>query len=230
LTIVEKDLTLDFSIDGKGLDVATSYSCLTEGRVKMTGILDFSAKISSQGQARGLISNIQGPLEMNFSNGSIEQSKLLARTLEVLNFTEIVKGRLPDLGSTGFAYSTISVQGTFQGEKLILEKVFMDGETLDVLGEGELDFGQGTVDVELLAAPFKTVDTVVKNIPGVNYLLAGSLVTIPVSVKGDQNDPKVRVMSVSSVGSSLLGLGGRIIKSPFKLIETIVPGRDGPKK
>ncbi len=230
LTIVEKDLTLDFSIDGKGLDVATSYSCLTEGRVKMTGALDFSAKISSQGQAGELISNIQGPLEMNFSNGSIEQSKLLARTLEVLNVTEIVKGRLPDLGSTGFAYSTISVQGAFQGEKLILKKIFMDGETLDVLGEGELDFGQGTLDVELLAAPFKTVDTVVKNIPGVNYLLAGSLVTIPVSVKGDQDDPKVRVLSVSSIGSSLLGLGGRIIKSPLKLIESIVPGRDDPKK
>jgi hypothetical protein len=167
---------------------------------------------------------------MNFTKGSIEQSKLLARTLEVLNVTEIVRGKLPDLGSTAFAYSTINMQGTFQGEKLIINKIHMDGETLDVLGQGELDFIKETLDVELMAAPFKTVDTVVKYIPGVNYLLAGTLVTIPVSVKGDMNDPKVMVMSPSSVGSGLLRLGERIIKSPVKLIETMTPTKSESKK
>ena len=230
LTVDGKKLSLDFTLEGKGLDVASSYSCLTEGRVKMTGTLDFSSQISAQGEAENLINNMQGPIEMNFKKGSIEQSKLLARTLAVLNVTEIVKGKLPDLGTTGFAYSLITMKGAFEGEKLLIETLFMDGETLDVLGEGELDFGKETVDVELLAAPFKTANTVVRNIPGVNYLLAGSLVTIPVSVKGDLADPRVRVMSASSVGSSLLGLGGRIIKSPLKLIETLTPKKDDAKK
>ena len=89
---------------------------------------------------------------------------------------------------------------------------------------------QKTVNIELLAAPFKTVDTVIKNIPGVNYLLAGSLVAIPVSVKGSLDDPKVRIMSASSVGGSLLRLGERTIKSPLKLIETIIPGKERPPK
>jgi hypothetical protein len=223
LTIVGNDLSLDVTLEGKGLDVAASYSCLTEGRVKMTGTLDFSAKISAQGEAGDLVSKMQGPIEMNFTKGSIEQSKLLARTLAVLNVTEIVKGKLPDLGSTGFTYSTITMQGTLQGTKLIIEKVQMDGDTLDILGQGEVDFEQETIDVELMAAPFKTVDTIVKFIPGINYLLAGSLVTIPVSVKGTIDDPKVLVMSPSSVGSGLLKLGERVIKSPVKLIETMTP-------
>ncbi len=230
LSVSGKDFVLDFTLEGKGLDVATSYSCLTDGRVKMTGSLDFSSKIHSEGQAGELMGNLQGPLEMNFTKGSIKQSKLLALILEVLNVTEIVKGRLPDLGSSGFAYSLLNLHGNFQGEKLVIDKIFMDGETLDILGQGELDFGQESVDIELLAAPFKTVDTVVKNIPGVNYLLAGSLVSIPVSIKGDLDDPKVRVMSVSSVGSGLLGLGGRIIKSPLKLIETLIPGKGSSKE
>jgi hypothetical protein len=106
----------------------------------------------------------------------------------------------------------------------------MDGETLDVLGQGVVDIEQETVNIELLAAPFKTVDTVVKNIPGVNYLLAGSLVAIPLSVKGKLADPKVRVLSASSVGTSLLNLGERTIKAPLKLIETIMPRRETPKK
>jgi hypothetical protein len=189
----------------------------------MTGTLDFSGKISSQGKIGELITNMQGPLEMNFTKGVIEQDKWLARTLEVLNVTEIVKGKLPNLTRAGFAYSTITLQGSFKGDKLIIEKLAMDGDTLDVIGNGELDFGQETVNLELLAAPFQTIDTVVKNIPGVKYLLAGSLVTIPISIKGHQADPKVRVMSASSVGSSLLGLGERIIKSPLRLIETMTP-------
>jgi hypothetical protein len=196
----------------------------------MTGTLDFSSKITAQGEAEDLVNNMQGPLEMTFTKGTIEQSKLLARTLEVLNVTEIVKGKLPDLGSTGFIYSTINLQGSFQGEKLIIEKIHMDGETLDVLGQGEVNFIQGTVDVELMAAPFKTVDTVVKYIPGINYLLAGTLVTIPVSVKGNMTDPNVMVMSPSSVGSGLLKLGERVIKSPVKLIETLIPTKSKVKE
>ena len=227
LAIAGDDLSLDFTLEGKGLDVETSYSCLTEGRVKMTGNLDFSSKITAQGQAKDLVSNLQGPLEMKFTKGLIEQSKLMARTLEVLNVTEIIKGKLPNLSSEGFSYSTIDIQGDFQGAKLIINKIQMDGDTLDVIGQGELDFREETINAELLAAPFKTVDTVVKHIPGLNYLLGGSLVAIPVSVKGNQTDPKVRIMSASSVGSSLLSLGERVIKSPLKLIETVTPNKRG---
>jgi hypothetical protein len=154
----------------------------------------------------------------------------MARTLEILNVTEIVKGKLPNLNRDGFAYSKIDVQASFQGEKLLVDKIQMNGDTLNVLGQGELDFKDETIDAELLASPFKTADTVVRNIPGVNYLLAGTLVAIPVSIKGTQTDPRVRIMSASSVGSSLLSLGSRVIKSPFKLIETVSPGKSKTKE
>jgi hypothetical protein len=230
LVIAEEDLSLDLNLKGKGLDVETSYSCLTEGRVKMTGTLDFFSKVTSHGQAGELLNNLQGPLEMKFTKGVIEQSKLMARTLEVLNVTEIVKGKLPNLSSQGFAYSAIDIQGSFQAEKLLINKIQMNGDTLDVLGQGMLDFKEDTISAELLASPFKTVDTVVRNIPGINYLMGGSLVAIPISIKGKQTDPKVRIMSASAVGSSLLSLGERVIKSPLKLIETMSPGKRGAEK
>ena len=225
-----KSLALDITLVGKTLDVTTVYTCLDREQVKMTGTLDFSGQISGQGQVDELITVLQGPLEVTFSNGLIEQDKTLARVLEVLNVTEIVKGRLPNLSSAGFAYTTIELQGDFKGGQLLVKKLSMDGETLDVLGQGEIDLVQKTVNLELLAAPFKTVDTVVKNIPGVNYLMAGSLVAIPVSITGPLDDPKVRVLSASSIGSSLLRLGERTIKSPLKLIETFTPKGDEQKK
>jgi len=221
-----KSLALDITLDGKALDVTTVYTCVERERIKMTGTLDFSGQVSGQGQFDELIKVLQGPLEVKFSNGLIEEDKTLARVLEVLNVTEIVKGRLPNLSSNGFAYTTIELQGEFKGGKLLVKKLYMDGETLDVLGQGEIDLVQKTADIQLLASPFKTVDTVIKNIPGVNYLMAGSLVSIPVSIKGSLDDPKVQVLSASSIGSSLLRLGERTIKSPLKLIETFTPKDD----
>jgi len=229
-TIDGDNLALDVKLNGKALDVTTVSTCVEHEQVMMTGTLDFSAQISGQGQVDELITVLQGPLELTFSNGTIQQGKTLARVLEVLNVTEIVKGRLPSLNSEAFAYTTIILQGRFQAGKLLISKIEMDGKTLDALGQGEIDMVQKTVDVELLAAPFQTVDTVVKNIPGVNYLMAGSLVAIPVSIKGPLDDPKVRVLSASSVGSSLLRLGERTIKSPLKLIEKFTPKGDGRDK
>ena len=225
-----KSLALDVTLDGKALDVTTLSSCVDWEQVTMTGTLDLSGQISGQGQVDELLAVLQGPLQANFTNGTIQQGKILARTLEVLNITEIVKGRLPSLSSEAFAYKTITLQAEFLAGKLLISKLEMDGETLDALGEGEIDLVQKTVNIELLAAPFQTVDTVVKSIPGVNYLMAGSLVAIPVSIKGPMDDPQVRVLSASSIGSSLLRLGERTIKSPLKLIETFTPQGDSRDK
>ncbi len=90
-----------------------------------------------------------------------------------------------------------------------------------MLGKGTLDFKQMTLDVELLAAPFKTVDSAIKSIPGVNYLMAGNLISIPVGVKGDVADPKVSIMSATDISSSFLDFAERAIKSPLKLIESL---------
>ncbi|EKD39256.1 MAG: membrane protein-like protein [uncultured bacterium] len=214
---------LDLTLKGEKLDVATSYTCLTEGRVRATGRLDFASKITARGKMDDLVKNMKGPVQLTLSNGVIEQDKLVARTLEVLNFTEIVRGRLPDLDSTGFAYRTMTLQGKFQNGKLLIHKYFMDGETLDLIGYGEIDLEKKTLDGQLLAAPFKTVDTIVKYIPGVNYLLGGSLVAIPIGITGVLGDPRVEVMSASAVGSSLYNLAERTIKSPLKLFDTFNP-------
>jgi len=219
----EDEFSLDLNLAGKGLDVATSYTCLTEGRVRATGSLDFSSKVTAEGKMHELVKNLKGPLQLTLSNGVIKQAEWVSRTLEVLNVTEIVKGRLPDLRTQGFAYTTMTLQGEFKNGKLIIHELFMDGETLELVGYGEIDLEDETLEVQLLAAPLKTVDTVVKYIPGVNYLLGGSLVAIPVSITGTLDDPQVEVMSASAVSSSLYNLAKRTIAAPFKLIEQINP-------
>jgi len=230
ISIIDDEFSLDIALTGKDLDVATSYTCLREGQVKMTGNLDFSSQVTATGQIGELVKSLKGPLKMNFSNGVIEQDKMLARTLEVLNVTEIVKGRLPNLNSTGFVYSTIQLEGEFKNGKLILPTVYMDSETLDLIGHGEINLEDEAIDGQVLAAPFQTIDSVVNMIPGISYILGGGLVTIPISITGHLHNPEVSVLSVTAVGTSLLDLAERLVKSPFKLIESLFSwGKDDKK-
>jgi hypothetical protein len=219
-----KDVDLNVALLGKNLDVGTSYSCLTQGRVKMTGTMEFSSHIKAKGEMGELIGRLEGPLKMTFRQGVIEQSRILSTLLEVLNVTEIVKGRLPNMATAGFKYSVITVDGQFRNGKLLVEKLFVDGETLEILGFGEIDLEKETVNLELLAAPFKTVDTIIKYVPGVNYLMGDSLVVVPVNVSGTLVDPQVNIMSPSSVSKGLLNLGSRVLKLPYKLMESIITG------
>ena len=221
------EIYLDLSLQGKDVDVATSYTCLTKGQSNATGNLDFTSKITARGQMGELVKSLKGPLGMTFSDGEIKQDKLLARTLEVLNFTQIVKGRLPDLNTSGLPYSSMVLQGEFQNGKLIFHKIYMDGDTLGLVGNGEIHLKEKTLDIQLLAAPFRTADTIVSHIPGLNYIMGGTLITIPVSLTGPLANPKATILSPSAVGSSLYNLAKRTIKSPFKLLEKIIPwGKD----
>ncbi len=144
-SFAREELSLDMTLEGKNLDVATSYTCLTEGRVKATGRLDFSSKIKAKGKMNNLVKGLTGPLQMTFSNGVIEQDILVSRILEVLNFTEIVKGRLPDLGATGLAYTTMTLKGKFENGKFLIDKFSMDGETLGLVGSGEIRLVDGFI-------------------------------------------------------------------------------------
>jgi len=81
-------------------------------------------------------------------------------------------------------------------------------------------------------APFETIDYVIGRIPLVRGLFSKPIVSIPVSVSGDWDDPRARVLSPSAVGSELVGVMGNTLKLPFRLIEPFLPekkkGLNGP--
>jgi hypothetical protein len=62
------------------------------------------------------------------------------------------------------------------------------------------------------------VDSVIKRIPLVGNILGGTLVSIPVSVKGDLKKPDVTILSPAAVGEGLLGIMKRTVDVPLKII------------
>ena len=74
-------------------------------------------------------------------------------------------------------------------------------------------------------SPFKAVDFVVKKTPLINGLLGGTLVSIPVKVKGDIENPNISFLSSMSVGKKLLDTTKRTLKAPLKIFKPVIPAR-----
>jgi hypothetical protein len=214
-------MDLAFECTAKGRDIVATRECLSNNQVEMTGLFELTGEIKARGRIADLPGWVQGTFDFKARKGQITKDKKLSRVLEVVNFTEIVKGKIPDLNTEGFSYERIIIEGDFSGDVMVFKKLDMKGKTLNLLGKGTLDMKQMILDVELLAAPFKTVDSAIKVVPGINYLMAGNLISIPVRVKGDAADPLVSIMSASDISSNFLEFAERTIKSPIKLIENL---------
>jgi len=223
LQLDSETLDLDFQFSAGDKDFITTYECLSKNQIEMNGRYELNGQVKYHGPIGGLSRSFHGGFEFNARDGVITKDKKLSRVLEVVNFTEIVKGKIPDLKTHGFNYKTINVKGKFADNRIVLDSLFMDGKTLDLYGTGTYDLDRNTFDVKLLAAPFKSVDSVVKSIPGVNYLMAGNLVSIPVSINGDVANPVVNIMSAEDISSSFLKFAERAIHSPIQLMNNLSP-------
>ena len=106
----------------------------------------------------------------------------------------------------------------FTGKTVIKEAIF-EGPTVEMAARGEIDSIGRTIDLTVLVAPFRTVDYFVSKIPLVSYVLSGTLISMPVKVTGDWDSPKVEPLSPSAVSSELLGIMGRTLELPFRLID-----------
>jgi hypothetical protein len=89
---------------------------------------------------------------------------------------------------------------------------------------GSIDLIDGGLDVTLLVAPLRTVDSVVGKVPVMGSVLGGSVVSIPVGVSGTVGKPKVTPLEPSAVGGELKGLMERTLRLPKRALH-VLPGR-----
>jgi hypothetical protein len=100
-----------------------------------------------------------------------------------------------------------------------------------LFSQGEIDLLNRRIDLVVAVAPLKTVDWVVRRIPILGYILGGTLVSIPVKVHGDLDNPAIIPLDPLEIGAGFLGIMKRTLNFPFKLLKPIfkTPGKTQPK-
>lgn len=224
LTVSHQDIALDLALSSTNQELQRTIVCLTKEKTDATGRFDLTAQLKAEGKKESLVRSLQGSVRFKASNGQILREPVLSKIFALLSPTEIFRGRLPDFSNSGFAYRTITAEGDIQSGKLMLTRAVMDGETVGIGAHGDVDLADETLDLQVVVAPFTSVDFLVSRIPLIGGILGGHLVAVPVSVTGGFNDPKVNILSASAVGSDLLGVMKRTLLVPLKIVEPFVPG------
>jgi len=218
LTLDSAGPAIELAVSATGEEIDATMTCLSGKKLSLTGTYGMSARFAGKGTGDALVRSLRGPAELTLKDGRINKMTVLSRIFSYLNVTELLRGKVPDLGKTGFPYRTLAIRGEMNDGKFLLGEATMDALSMGIAATGEVDLINRKADLKVLVSPFGTVDAVVRKIPVVGYILGGTLVTIPVAVRGDINDPKVTPLEPAAVGEELLGIVGRTLKAPVHII------------
>jgi hypothetical protein len=219
LSVTPTDLSLEFrpAVAEKELDPA--LECILGEKVRITGTFDLNGEITADGKPEDLVNALKGNVEFLANEGRIYHLRTFVKVFAYLNVTEILRGKLPDLSTEGFGYKSASAELELQDGKVFVKEGIIDGTTMEIVCNGEVDLIEENLNLKVLVAPLKTVDFVVKLIPGLSYLLGGNLVAIPMKVTGDLKDPQVKPLPTTAIGGGLTEVLKRTVQIPVKIVK-----------
>ncbi len=148
--------------------------------------------------------------------------------LSFISLNQLVKGDLPDLRTADFSYESIASKLVVKDGVLHIEEGVLKSNSVNLVTEGLYDIPSDDLKLDLLVSPLTTLDRIVDHIPIVGKILQGTLVAIPVRVKGPAADPTILPLAPGAVGSRVGGILTRTLKAPFQLIEPIWPKKQEP--
>lgn len=222
MRITPQKTTIDMKPFAKNQKLNPSIQCLLDKSAKIVGDYNLEGNIKAQGTGKTLMRNINGNLTFFAPKGRSyagRDFRTLIKIFSLLNVTDIFKGKLPDIEKQGFKYNSIQAKADIESSKIKINEMIVDGDAMKIVCQGYIDLANNQMDVTALIAPLKTIDYLINKIPGVRYILGGSLISFPIGIKGSLDNPDVTRIPLSAVGSGLLGILKRTLQLPVKIIQ-----------
>ena len=229
LEITPHEITVDLKPSAQNQELNPSVQCFSDQSAKIVGEFNVEGNIKAKGTPQTLIQNTNGDLKFYASNGRFHAGRsfrILIKIFSILNVTDIFKGKLSNPETNGFAFNSIRAKGDIQNGKLVLNEMIIDGTSMNIVCQGYVDVVNKQMDVTALVAPLKTIDFFIKRTPLIKDILGGSLISVPVGIKGRLEDPRVTLLPPAKVGSGLLGIIKRTLQLPVKIIQPVPPGEE----
>ncbi|MBR9987400.1 MAG: AsmA-like C-terminal domain-containing protein [Desulfosarcina sp.] len=220
LGISPRGVSIQITPTATGASLQETADCLWQRPIKAQAQYDLTGEINLPPVRENPAHFLSGHMEFSSDHGRIAYASVLMKIFSVLNITEVFTGGQSDLAEKGYGYTKASAKADIRGGKLLFSEILLDGNSLKITGQGVIALDTRQADITLLAAPLKTIDRIVNKIPIVNYIAGGSLISIPLRITGPLANVKVSPMSPAAVGEGLLNIMGRVLKAPFKLVQS----------
>jgi hypothetical protein len=165
-----------------------------------------------------------GKIFIKSSQGRILRLKTLSRIFKVVNITDLFEQSIENTGKRGFPFSQMDIDTHILANNLILDRVIIRGEGLNLFARGEIHLDDYDDDLTLLIAPFKTFDSIVSKVPIIGEPVSGeygSRISIPVAVKGPIADPIITPMHPEAVGDAFFNLLKDAFMLPYNILKPL---------
>jgi hypothetical protein len=90
------------------------------------------------------------------------------------------------------------------------------------IAEGEVDMPGESLDFDLVAQPFGTIDSLVSKVPVVGYIITGEdkkFLVYSFKVKGPWSKPEVKYVPLKDVGNGTVGFLKRLFFTPRRIFK-----------
>jgi len=183
-----KELSLDLYPSASGLDLKPAIACISDMNSDISGRFDLDGRLTLKGTGSVDLRTMQGNLNFHAKEGRIYRFTLLFKILTFLNVTDLFRGRLPDFLGEGFAYDSFVVKGDIKNGEFIIKEADIDAPSVEITAQGTVDLVEGQADIRGKAAPFRTIDSLIRVMP---WWKNSTLISFPFQVKGNLKNPEV---------------------------------------
>jgi uncharacterized protein YhdP len=188
---------------------------------EITGTLSIQGDLSAKGNTGAEIKKTAlGSMKIYMEEGSLRRFATLSKIFSILNVSQLLRFRLPDMVSGGMPYNSIAGTLAVRDGILSTSDLFLDSDAMNMSCVGKIDLTKEEIDATIGVQPLQTVDKVVSHIPIVGWILTGkdkTLVTAYFDAKGKIDDPKVSAIPVKYLAKGVFDIFRRVFELPAKL-------------
>ncbi|MCK9390402.1 MAG: AsmA-like C-terminal domain-containing protein [Syntrophales bacterium] len=187
-----------------------------KGTVTAKGDLTATGKTAAE-----LKASAAGMVNMYIEKGIIRKVNTLYKIFSVLNMSQLLKFKLPDMTADGMPYNSITATLLFKNGVMTSKNFYIDSEAINILAMGSMDIIQEKIDLKVGLQPLQTLDKIVSRIPVVGWILTDEdrrFITVYFEVKGPVGDPEVKAIPGRELSAEGLDMVKRVFKLPQKLI------------
>lgn len=210
----------DLTIDIAKSDAEKLFAALDISR-EVTGALSLQGALTARGNSLLAIKkSALGNIKLSMSNGTLRKFSTLSKMFSILNVSQLLRFKLPDMASGGMPYSSIKGSMAVKDGIISSKDLFISSNAINMSIIGSADIVKEELNFTIGAQPLQTVDKIVNKIPIVGWLLTGKdkdFITAYFEAKGKWSDPQVSAIPVKSMGKGLLNIFVRAFELPVKL-------------
>jgi len=145
---------------------------------------------------------LAGDMSVTVRDGTLNKFTLLSRLLSFIDIKNWLSAQIPDPRVNGIPFKTIITDFKGKSGLFYTDNFVLQGLVMDITANGSIQFGAGTLDMQVGMFPFDTVDWVLNHIPLIGERIGsgtGKLVAAYFHVSGPVSDPSITPQPITSV-------------------------------